>query len=95
MSNTKTKSSLLERGEAVQASDNARSWGTFSAVGTAYNEIVANFNPSGSQKVVTVVVPENLKEFALIALENKLTVLASFNGPLNAYASLTDLAIYN
>lgn len=93
MGNTKEK--ILEKGQVITASDNSRSWGTFSSIGTAYGKVVVNFNPSDKGQYQTVVVPENLQEFALIALRQQLTVLATFSGPLAPYVSITDLAIYN
>jgi hypothetical protein len=90
-----TTKQSVEQVHASLGGDSSRSWGSFSCLGTAYGEFVANFSPSGSSQVTTVVVPANLEQLALVALQQKLTVLASFNGPLQAYATITDLAIYN
>ncbi|WP_281635525.1 hypothetical protein [Flavobacterium marginilacus] len=90
-----TKETILEKGDAITATDNSRSWGTVSCIGTAYGKVVVNFNPSNNSQYQTVIVPENLQEFALIALREKLSVLATFSGPLAPYVSVTDLLIYN
>jgi len=90
-----TKEKMLEKGQVITASDNSRSWGTVSCIGTAYGKVVVNFNPSDKGQYQTVIVPENLQEFALIALRQQLTVLATFSGPLAPYVSITDLIIYN
>lgn len=76
--------------------NDSRCWGTFSCIGTAYGKIVANFATTAAPTTTyTVVVPANLENFAQTALERKLTVLASFSGPLAAYVTITDLIIYN
>ena len=90
-----TQEKMVEKGQVIAASDNSRSWGTVSCIGTAYGKVVVNFNPSDKGQYQTVVVPENLQEFALIALRQQLTVLATFSGPLAPYVTITDLLIYN
>ncbi len=82
--------------EANNSTDNDRPWGQFGCIGTAYGKVIANFHPSSDKnKYYTVVVPSNLEKFVLIALENKLTVLASFDGGIKPYANISDLIIYN
>ncbi len=78
------------------AASNNRPWGQFGCIGTAYGKIIANFHPSNEKNTYyTVVVPANLEQFVLVALEQKLTVLASFDGGIKAYATISDIAIYN
>ncbi|MFZ2751856.1 MAG: hypothetical protein WAZ48_00245 [Lysobacteraceae bacterium] len=72
----------------------SRSWGTFSCLGNAYGKTIANFSAPGGQPI-TVVIPSNLENWVLQALLNKLTVLASFDGPLGAYVNMTEVIIYN
>lgn len=81
---------------AKETESGSRHWGTFGCVGTAYNEVIANFYTDGKGDPVTVVVPKHVENLVLMALEHKLTVLASFNkNPLSAYATITDIIIYN
>ena len=84
---------VTEKGNAV---NNNRPWGTFGCIGTAYGKVVANFHPTADPKTYyTVVVPANLEQFVLTAVERKFTVLASFDGGIKAYATIQDIAIYN
>ncbi len=96
MSNTITQEAIPQVSDAVKSTTNDRPWGTFGCIGTAYGKTIANFHPSGQPKTYfTVVVPANLEQFVLTALKQKLTVLASFDGGIKAYAPITDIAIYN
>ncbi|WP_196888405.1 hypothetical protein [Aureivirga sp. CE67] len=81
--------------QTVGSSNKNRPWGKFGCIGTGYGKIIANFYPDGESNSYTVVVPENLEKFVLVALEKKLTVLASFEGGIKAYATISDLIIYN
>lgn len=83
------------KGESLKPSETSRSWGTITCMGTAYNETIVNFNPSDGSQYQTVIVPQNLSQYALVALQDKMTVLASFDGPLGAYVTITDILIYN
>lgn len=96
MSTLTAQEAMPKLNEASNAVNNDRPWGEFGCIGTAYGKVIANFHPSSDKsEYYTVVVPANLEKFVLTALENKLTVLASFDGGIKPYASITDLAIYN
>ena len=94
MSNLKQEA-MPQINQQQGSTNNDRPWGKFGCIGTAYGKIVANFHPSNETTYYTVVVPANLEQFVLIALEKKLTVLASFDGGIKPYASISDLVIYN
>ena len=91
------KNILPQVNSSVQNNESgSRDWGTIGCVGTAYNEIIANFYINGKGDPITVVVPKHVENLVLIALENRLTTLASFNtDPLKAYSTITDIVIYN
>ena len=94
MSNNKQEA-MPQINQQDGSTNNDRFWGKFGCIGTAYGKIIANFHPSNETNYYTVIVPANLEQFVLVALENKLTVLASFDGGIKPYASITNLAIYN
>jgi hypothetical protein len=72
------------------------SWGTVLCIGTAYGKVIAVFSPKSAPDThYTVYVPASVENFAIIALERKLIVLASFDGPLAAFVTIPDLTIYN
>jgi hypothetical protein len=95
MSNLQTQDTMPLSNQSVESTNNDRPWGKFGCIGTAYGKIIANFHPSQEKTYYTVVVPANLEQYVLVALENKLTVLASFQGGIKPYAAISDILIYN
>ena len=89
-----TPQAIPQVNESLPAGD-ARAWGNIKSVGTSYGKLLANFLARGAAEPVTVTLPANLEQLALIALRQQLHVLASFDGPRQPFASMTDLTIYN